>query len=1061
MMGFELPLFPTGALDSSVITTVWVGVCVVALLNLRFGTTMAGLVVPGYLVPLLIAKPASAVITVIEALLTYFLARFCAEWAMRRLGAAEMFGRDRFFAVLLISVLVRVVGDGWVLPEVGDWLATKGLAFDYQSSLNSFGLIVVALIANQMWNGGPVRGLIAFSMYVGITFLIVRLVLMPFTNFSLGGLTFMYEDVATNILSSPKSYIILLTTAFIASRLNVNFGWEFGGIVIPALLAMQWYQPWKVIGTFLEAFIILGFGRLALRLPVLSKMNMEGARILLLYFNVGFLYKALLGLALGFFAPELKVSDYYAFGYLLSTLVAVKMHQKEYLFHMTSTTLKTSVGAVCIATVIGFAMTQWDQFWFRKSESMATAAPRLAVAGPEGDAARAVIALKAELYRSENGNGAAPTSLELDQFRRALTMLRNDLSLSTFDNVDAAFAEVGYSVVPLAAGQLLLVDMQPQRGFGMFVLNPHARRPVLVEVPAPLDEIAVLEAAAHLYQSEGYLALAIAGRRNKRSDGRGVDVLTAADSFMMEFQRAFGAGGVVQVRRMEDGDGQATRLYVKRELPDALSVTSLRRHLGPIAISWAESPVQVNRLREAMESRFAELYVSSGRLRAVIAAGQSGSDAVTERPETFVARPLQQSLREQFTRLAPLASEGYVKPDLSDLLFLDNEVVRPLLALAARAGRLTQRDYEQELVALADVASVKGYAIWQQTDVNHDARYLFLADRDARRVTRGWGTLVLRLAPQNDTIIEVPRPLAEYGAFEYAVALFARTGARALLIAGAHPEANIDGSADVLKLENSRSFFQLLHERLLASSAGNAQVLQARMKAILTTETVPDIVLAYEEGGPVLRAVESAASLLALLQQDGATIEFADGRRSLVEFKPSRNAQSLIIRIEPQASFTTLWLSRLARESYAYDPMSPTERKGLEALGIRSQSVSLEQWQASCPGSATISATYCSALAGMAKRFATTRDIAGLQSLVAADPLMTFTHIQDSISGQGYLAACRSRSGTGKSGAAFVASLNTGRSGAISKSAIDAASLRALRETRHLMATATPDCRGG
>ena len=111
-----LPIFPAQALDSSVITTVWIGLCVITALNLRFGTTLAGLVVPGYLVPLLLIKPTIGYVIWAESMATYLLARVLADQLMRRTGSATMFGRDRFFALLLISVFVRTVSDGWLLP---------------------------------------------------------------------------------------------------------------------------------------------------------------------------------------------------------------------------------------------------------------------------------------------------------------------------------------------------------------------------------------------------------------------------------------------------------------------------------------------------------------------------------------------------------------------------------------------------------------------------------------------------------------------------------------------------------------------------------------------------------------------------------------------------------------------------------------------------------------------------------------------------------------------------------------------------------------------------------
>ena len=68
-----LPIFPEGGLASSVITTVWVGVFVVCFFNLRFGWVLSGLVVPGYLVPLVILKPLAAGVIVVEAIITYLL----------------------------------------------------------------------------------------------------------------------------------------------------------------------------------------------------------------------------------------------------------------------------------------------------------------------------------------------------------------------------------------------------------------------------------------------------------------------------------------------------------------------------------------------------------------------------------------------------------------------------------------------------------------------------------------------------------------------------------------------------------------------------------------------------------------------------------------------------------------------------------------------------------------------------------------------------------------------------------------------------------------------------
>ena len=69
-MEWILNIFPSGGgLGQSVITTVWVGIGVVCFLNLRFGFPLTGLVVPGYLVPLFIVSPTSAIVILIEAVI--------------------------------------------------------------------------------------------------------------------------------------------------------------------------------------------------------------------------------------------------------------------------------------------------------------------------------------------------------------------------------------------------------------------------------------------------------------------------------------------------------------------------------------------------------------------------------------------------------------------------------------------------------------------------------------------------------------------------------------------------------------------------------------------------------------------------------------------------------------------------------------------------------------------------------------------------------------------------------------------------------------------------------
>lgn len=476
---FLLPVFPEGALSGSVITTVWIGVAVVAFFNLRFGWVLSGLVVPGYLVPLLIVKPWAAAVIFLESAVTYFLAWFFSEYLSRSGLWGSLFGRDRFFAIVLFSVVVRLVFDGWLLPDIGQWMNQElNLVFDYRNNLHSYGLVIIALMANLYWKTGFLRGLVPLFVTVGITFCIVRFGLMELTNFTISNLSYMYEDVAASILASPKAYLILLTVAFLASRMNLLYGWDFSGILIPSLLALQWYQPYKLLASFVEAFVILIVAGWLMQTRLLRNSNIEGARKLLLFFNVSFAYKIVLGYLLLQFMPEVKVTDNYAFGYLLSTLIAVKIHDKGIAARFTRATLQTSLVGVATASLIGFVLTlvPLQGVWPNAAATNSTAGIEVRA---DARLAEQIRDDKVLLYQAQQ-SGAVVGALtgELETFGAALTALRTYLADGDGMQRDLAvdlLGAVGYQVLELEGRYLYLRERQPVRGWGLYVVDTQAQ----------------------------------------------------------------------------------------------------------------------------------------------------------------------------------------------------------------------------------------------------------------------------------------------------------------------------------------------------------------------------------------------------------------------------------------------------------------------------------------------------------------------------------------------------------------------------------------------------------
>ncbi|MCH9697130.1 MAG: poly-gamma-glutamate biosynthesis protein PgsC/CapC, partial [Gammaproteobacteria bacterium] len=94
---FPVSIFPISSLASSIIPVVWVGMFVVCFFNLRLGWVLSGLIVPGYVVPLILVKPWSAAVIFLESIITYGLVWLFSEYLSRKAPWCNFFGRDRFF----------------------------------------------------------------------------------------------------------------------------------------------------------------------------------------------------------------------------------------------------------------------------------------------------------------------------------------------------------------------------------------------------------------------------------------------------------------------------------------------------------------------------------------------------------------------------------------------------------------------------------------------------------------------------------------------------------------------------------------------------------------------------------------------------------------------------------------------------------------------------------------------------------------------------------------------------------------------------------------------------
>lgn len=953
---FPLPIFPQGALSGSVITTVWVGIAVVAFFNLRLGWVLSGLVIPGYLVPLLIVKPLAAMVILAEGIMTHFLVWLFFEYLSRRNLWSNLFGRDRFFSLLLCSIIVRVVMDGWLLPAVGSYLNDYfGIAFDYHNNLHSFGLIIVALIANLFWKPGVLRGLVQLVVTVGMTYLIVRFVLMEITNFNISNLNYMYEDIAISMLASPKTYIILVIAAYVASRMNLFYGWEFNGILIPALLTLQWYQPTKIIASFVEAFIILGIAIYVLRLPLFAKKNVEGARKLLLFFNIGFVYKIILGYVLIFLLPHEKTTDFFAFGYVLSTLIALKMHDKNIMARLTFSTIQASIVSIVIASFVGYSLTLLPQVFLSRELLHTTPAKHYEYL----DRTKLIAVLrddKVSLYKNQSMQDfVVPYPMEIDLFSaaiRKLSLLRTTSDSEPLREARELLSRVNYNVYILENRYLYLKEHEPGNGWGLYVIDTHNLKNTLIEVPNSLDEDEAMDIGVMLYFSLNGRFLAVSGSS---------DVLRSDRTMYQAFHREVAHLDVLQVRtyttetaRSIGGMRRTTqqifppeftsKLWVKASLPPGLNLKILKNTLNTIDIEWANSPFD-NLQRDSTQNGFAELVLNKTDVRKLLS-----NLMFLKRDVSLLVRDesiegyLQEWILNTKGVLAASGTNLYLPPKQEELLFMDQQVLMPMLTLISQQyqkGQWKQTGLDELRLINKNAAEV-GYQLTRYHHKESGQDYLILSEKPDITPLHYSGTYIFRLGVSKPFVIQIPRPLFEVNSFEYGVSLFETLRARALFIAGAHPYANTDKSSDVLSFQNRANLFNLVSQVMIRES-GDQHLMLLQNRAFGVKPDVPapnaDVLMVLDSGATQKKQLSILGNtLLEILQQAGLKVRFLRGELETSGYEVGNVYQSRYLEQSKNKEFAILWLSPSLRLGFRQQ----TENKLQETQFMAAQIPTIE-----------------------------------------------------------------------------------------------------------------------
>lgn len=772
-------------LEQSILLAVLIGFLVTFVLVESFGWVFVGVVIPGYLASVLAIQPAAGLAVLLDSVLTYWVAKLF-EQALGRSGASsEFFGRERFFLLVVASVFVRQHTQTWLWALVFEggspWLY---LSASFQRGFSSIGIVLVPLMANLLWKLDLRRGAWQMAMTTLVTYAVLAWWLLPDTTLSYSALELSYEDTAIDFVGNAKAYIIFLCTAYIASQLNLYYGWDFNGILVPALLGLLWFHPGKLLATVGEAIVVYLVTLRLPRAPLLRSLTIEGPRRLALVFLTSVLLKWIIGWLVGDSLPMLKLNDFYGFGYLLPSLLVVKMTQRKSMRMVLLPTLLASLLGFVSGSLIGFGLSFFDPppTSPKRRASTPAASTRL-LRDPDGVSALGHLHA---LERADPSAGAPQTLV----YARIWESTARWLERPDADRLATLQTELEGSpleLVPVgerdgrAMFALIERDGDPNLGWETALLVPGAPGPVLT-VPRPVAEAPLAEAASVLCRRVECRALVVAGADVERDPWLGwstssFDVVRNAleDEPMLELHR-------------DPLTGPDPVLHVGAKLPPSIDLR--KAWATDVRLDWSSPPIES---AGPLPPLGGTLRLDPGDVDALLRSETPPIRRATLPPPWVLQRE-----RDPLVRTRPPSPP----PSALEARFLELELVAPLVEVAA--GRRPKAELER----LGWRAARLGLELWELDDCGDGQPCLGLVD-PLGEDGLGWGALLLRRGDVREFAIEVPRPDRAFGTQQLGLELWYQLEARAIYIGPSSDEAH-----DPMALGNLNAPLMPFHQAL-------------------------------------------------------------------------------------------------------------------------------------------------------------------------------------------------------------------------------------------------------
>ena len=933
-----LAIFPSRGLDNSMLVPIFIGLLIHAFFIETLGWSSAGLVVTGYLASVFAIAPQAGMVIIVEIIFTYLIVYVISEYFSRLGWWHSFFGRDRFLAFFIASLLVRLIYEVWFFQSVAG-IAMKyfGMSLESTSHLYGIGLVVVPLTAHAMWRTGLRKGMIQVGAPVVLTYLFLSYILIPYTNFSIANFELTFQDLALDFASSPKIYITLILGMMIAARLNLKLGWDFNGIMIPALLAIAWYMPLKILTTFFEATLIAIVAWIIASLPIFRRTSMEGMRRLLLIFTVGLGLKYLICLYFAETNPGFSVTDLLGFGYILPSLIALNIWERHSWSLVVWPTLLTSFMAFVAGNLVGLALVKVDEIFIRELAAL-TPDQVVDVRIPEQEYLGLSLAAVQNIpIVPEDFVPATPASRL--QYQRALAAIRNmaftDVEYMAPRWITRDFADdltllhlmLARTREPGNTGRELLILREPLessssnlQGWGSVIFAHGCKSELMVETPYPHEEPASLDAALILHSEMRACTLLVNGWRTYRP-GEGA-VLRRASSPFSVAHTILNDKTVAQVRVWKG----KTTLFVHSRIPPNFNLAAIKRLFPGYGIEWRTSDKGAFKQKWGWED-FIEVFINEDDFHALY------SDEALEisREDGSGLAYVRNLLTVNEDWISPTASEAYQPALFAESEYFSSSIIRPLRRYL-RAGSPNLDMLMPKLKHLKKHAAAVGYDLKAfYSGVRGDIEVLLLEPEPVRR----WGIYLFRSGGSNWNI-EAPRPEAESATLQIGLDFYGRLNASAIYIAGADLNARSDGYSDITSLNNQVNPFQAAHRAAYPRHAGSILPWMLQIRGMSVSRD-------YEADALVSLAIELPKEspqppLVSTLEDDlkkqGWSIQVYDGSIEQIGLKGVDNFQQRYSVSLASKSTAILWISSERRQS-----VRPFKAWGRHIAGISSTGI--------------------------------------------------------------------------------------------------------------------------